>query len=115
MGLFSTNKSVFPWIELTSISQLEEILNSTEKIVIFKHSIRCSISSFALRNFEREFDQNSNIPCYLLDLISHRDVSNEIAEKLNVMHQSPQVFLIENKNVLYTATHEQIDATQIIK
>ncbi len=113
MGLFSTNKSVFPWIELTSTSQLEKILNSTGKIVIFKHSIRCSISSFALKNFEREFEQNLNIPCYLLDLINHRDVSNEIADKLNVMHQSPQLFLIENNTVLYTATHEQIDATKI--
>ncbi|MES2590145.1 MAG: bacillithiol system redox-active protein YtxJ [Bacteroidota bacterium] len=115
MGLFSTNKTSFPWIALNSLEQLEEVINSESKIVLFKHSTRCSISSFALRNFEREFDSNSDISCYLVDLISFREVSNAISEKTKVMHQSPQVVFLDNKKVVYSASHEQISAEKINK
>jgi bacillithiol system protein YtxJ len=113
MGLFSSNKSTFPWVEITSIEQLKNLLDSESKYVIFKHSTRCSISSFAKRNFEKEFDLSLSIPCYYLDLIQYRDISNTIANELNVQHQSPQVFLIDNKQVVYHASHENIDGQKI--
>lgn len=113
MGFFSSNKSTFPWQELTSMEQLRALLTSDAKYIIFKHSTRCSISSFAKRNFEKEFNIESTIPCYYLDLISYRDISNEIASELNIQHQSPQAFLIDNKQVIYHASHESIDANEI--
>lgn len=115
MGIFSSNKTTFPWHDLTSLEQLNELLKSDSIFILFKHSTRCSISSFAKRNFEREFDVNSEVPCYYIDLITYKDVSNEIALKLNVYHQSPQVFLVQNNAVLYTESHESIDASLINK
>lgn len=115
MGFFSSNASKFPWKQLTSIDQLEEVLSNDSKIIIFKHSTRCSISSFALKNFEKEFKEREEISCFLVDLLNYRDVSNKIAEKTGITHESPQVFLIENGKVLHSASHEQINALEINK
>ncbi len=119
MGWFSSNKSTgLPWKRLTSIEQLDEVLaQSSEKpILLFKHSTRCSISSMALSGFERSYDApEEDMDIYYLDLIAHRDVSNAIAEKTGVVHQSPQVIVLKNNEITYTATHSGIDARAAIK
>jgi bacillithiol system protein YtxJ len=47
---------------------------------------------------------------YFLDLLNHRDISNEIASKFEVVHQSPQLLLIKNGKSIYNTSHENIDA-----
>ncbi len=115
MGLFSTSAVKFPWTELYSVQQLEQLLASDDKVLIFKHSTRCSISSMVLNRFERDFEQNSKIIPVFLDLIKHREISNLIADKMNVYHQSPQVILIEKNTVLHHASHNEIDALNLNK
>jgi bacillithiol system protein YtxJ len=118
MGFFSSNKSndsAFPWITLDSSEQLSQILENEDASLIFKHSTRCSISSFAKRNFEKNFNVDSSIKVYLLDLLNHREISSEIAEKTGVYHQSPQAILVQNGKALYNASHESIDALEIQK
>ena len=46
------------WRQLTDLGQLNEIaaLSNEKPVLIFKHSTRCSISRFALKQFENEFD-----------------------------------------------------------
>ncbi|WP_396142009.1 bacillithiol system redox-active protein YtxJ [Flavobacterium sp.] len=105
------------WNELTSMDQLEllEIQSQTQPVLIFKHSTRCSISRFALKQFENEFDLQDKIITYYLDLLNHRDISNEIAFQFNVQHQSPQLLLLKNRAVVYDTSHENIDATELKK
>jgi len=105
-------KSNINWTELTDLLQLQEIeaISNEKPVVIFKHSTRCSISRMALKQFEREFDLNDNVDAYFLDLIAHRDVSNEIARKFNVYHESPQLILIKNGKAIYDVSHSDISA-----
>ena len=105
------------WNELTSMDQLEllEIQSQTQPVLIFKHSTRCSISRFALKQFESEFDLHDKIAPYYLDLLNHRDISNEIAFQFNVQHQSPQILLLKDRVVVYHTSHENIDATELKK
>lgn len=105
------------WNELTSMDQLEllEIQSEIQPVLIFKHSTRCSISRFALKQFENEFDLQDKIAPYFLDLLNHRDISNEIAIQFNVQHQSPQILLLKNRAVVYDTSHENIDATELKK
>lgn len=100
------------WIPLTNISQLDEIeRNSNDKTIgIFKHSTRCSISRFALKQFESEYNQEDKVDLYFLDLLNHRDISNEIANRFQVVHQSPQLLLIKNGVAVYDASHDYINA-----
>ncbi|KIA98434.1 general stress protein [Flavobacterium sp. KMS] len=100
------------WIPLTSLEQLDEIETASKdkQILIFKHSTRCSISRMALKQFEKEFDLDNKVNAYFLDLIAYRDVSNEIASRFNVVHQSPQLLLIKDGKSIYNASHSDIDA-----
>lgn len=105
--------SKIEWRQLTDLGQLNEIVDlSNEKaVLIFKHSTRCSISRFALKQFENEFDLEEKITPYFLDLLNHRDVSNEIANRFEVFHQSPQIVLIRNGKAIFSTSHSDIDAT----
>jgi bacillithiol system protein YtxJ len=105
------------WIPLTDLDQLNEIvvLSNAKPIAIFKHSTRCSISRFALKQFENEFDSADATDTYFLDLIEHRDVSNEIANRFQVVHQSPQLLLIKNGQSVYDVSHSDIDAKELEK
>lgn len=46
---------------------------------------------------------------YYLDLLSYRDVSNEVGYKFQVMHQSPQLLVIRNGVVVAHASHGAIN------
>lgn len=108
-------KSNVNWTELTDIAQLLEVtaISSEKPVVIFKHSTRCSISRMALKQFEREYDLNETVDAYFLDLIAHRDISNEIASRFNVYHESPQLILIKNGQAVYDVSHSDIDAVAL--
>ncbi|MFC6095214.1 bacillithiol system redox-active protein YtxJ [Flavobacterium qiangtangense] len=108
-----TNQNGLNWNALTELKQLDAIVEeSAEKpVVIFKHSTRCSISRMALKNFEREYNlEESEATPYFLDLLEHRDISSEIAQKFQVIHQSPQLLLIKNGKSVYDVSHSEIDA-----
>ena len=113
MGFF-TSKSNFPWINLTSIEQFNAFFDGDDPFFVFKHSTRCSISSMALSRFESEYKGDEQIMPLFLDLIRYREVSNFIADKTGVYHQSPQLIFIKNKKVLDHASHEQINADKIL-
>lgn len=111
----NNNSSKINWIPLTDLGQLNEImeLSHQQPVAIFKHSTRCSISRMALKQFENEFDLEGVVAPYFLDLISYRDVSNEIANRFQVVHQSPQLLLIKEGKSVYDASHSDIDAEEL--
>lgn len=101
-----------PWLALNNISQLLDIEeNSKEKPqLIFKHSTRCGISSMVLKQFEKDFPQiNDTVDLYFLDLLNHRDISNDIASRFGVHHESPQLLILKNGKVVKHANHGAIN------
>ncbi len=104
-----TSVSKLNWIPLTEMSQLETIAKANKTVGIFKHSTRCSISSMVKKQFERGFEFDSNqIDIYYLDLISYRDISNEIARKYELLHESPQLLIIKNDKLVAEGSHSDI-------
>jgi bacillithiol system protein YtxJ len=103
------------WRPLTDLGQFNEIIDlSTEKpVLIFKHSTRCSISRMVLKQFENEFDLQDKVIPYYLDLLEFRNVSNEIAIRFRVTHQSPQIILVKDGKAVYNASHESIDICKL--
>lgn len=100
------------WEPLNHIDQLNEIIaeSKDKPVAIFKHSTRCSISRMALKQFENEFDFPEKATPYFLDLIAFREISNDIASRFGVQHQSPQLILIKNGKAVYNTSHSDIDA-----
>ena len=107
------------WNALKNGEQIEKIKAESNEtpVLIFKHSTRCNISRTSLDRLERNWQEGemSNIKLYFLDLISHRDLSNRIADEFNVEHESPQVLIIQGGNSVYDKSHFEIDYHQIKK
>ena len=110
------NNKAFAWHNLTSLDQLNEWIEKSNDtpVLLFKHSTRCPVSMMAKKRLESDwnFTQQELSPVYL-DLIAYRTVSNEIAERFDVVHQSPQVLLIKNRKCVYHASHEGIEVQKI--
>lgn len=103
------------WHNLTDSNQLEELVqeSNTHPVLIFKHSTSCSISRATLDRLERNWNIEKGAKAYLLDLLSHRNISNSIAEKFNVQHESPQVLIIEQEKSVYDKSHFDINYKDI--
>lgn len=122
MGLFDKLKSQreiakeelieVPWHQLQDITQLDSIVEESKQmpVAIFKHSTRCGISRMVLRQFEKGYKfEDSQIKLYFLDLLAHRNISNEIVDRFGVAHESPQIILLKNEKVVHHDSHNSIE------
>lgn len=99
------------WKMISSEKDVEEALADSygNKVVIFKHSTRCHISKRVLKNFEKQVKKSDKEAIYyFLDLLSYRSISDAIAERLEVQHQSPQMIVVENGIAVRNASHQNI-------
>ena len=128
MGLFNNlfgstdeeakEKKVLPWIGLRSLDQLEEIeqKSKTKTQVIFKHSTSCGISRMVLNMFTKSYTlTEGQMDIYFLDLLAHRNVSNEVGIKFQVLHQSPQLLVIKNGVTVFHTSHGAISEVDLEK
>ena len=102
-----------PWNELTIIEQLDDIEKESadHAVAILKHSTRCGISRMVLKQFETDYkEEYKNVKLYFLDLLNHRDISNEIASRFEVRHESPQLIILRDGRVAHHASHQDIHA-----
>lgn len=101
------------WTDLNNIEQLDTIAaqSTDQAVVIFKHSTRCSISDMAKGRLDRS--NGLKATTYLLDLIAHRDISNEIASRFQVHHESPQILLISKGECIFAESHNGIMIEEI--
>lgn len=103
-------ESILPWNPLVDLEQLDKIRKASEKRpqLIFKHSTGCGISRMVLKQFTQIFPKEIEVDLYYLDLLQYRTISNEVAQQFDVIHQSPQVLIIKNAQVIQDASHGQI-------
>lgn len=128
MGLFDMFKSPrdaakeeiveTPWHVLGKIEQLDDLVaqSKTKPVAIFKHSTRCGVSRGVLKMFEKNYSLNDDqLKLYFLDLLQNRDISNEIATRFKINHESPQLIVIKEGVVVHHDSHNGIDAADLTK
>jgi bacillithiol system protein YtxJ len=105
------------WTALNTEKQIEQIKEEsrTQPVLIFKHSTRCAISGSALNRLERNWKSEKVVPLkmYYLDLLSHRAISQRVAESFEVEHESPQVLILREGNPVYVRSHLSINFDEI--
>ncbi|MDQ1088408.1 MULTISPECIES: bacillithiol system redox-active protein YtxJ [unclassified Siphonobacter] len=104
------------WQAITELEQLETIAQASfdHPVLIYKHSTTCSISATAKSRLERQWDDSQGIESYYLDLLRYRPISQAIAEKFEVQHESPQVLLIRDGKCVYNESHFAIQFGEIL-
>lgn len=104
------------WRKLESEKDLETAVQKSfqSKVLIFKHSTRCFISKTVLKSFEKQIETlDKNYTFYFLDLLENRALSNEIEMRFDVVHQSPQLIVLENGKATHNASHQSIDLEKV--
>lgn len=104
------------WNALTNQAQVNDLLETSQQkpCVIFKHSSRCSVSAIAKYRLESDWNFGADeVEPYFLDVISHRAISNAVAQAFDVYHESPQLLLIRNGECVYDASHLDISSQDL--
>ncbi|HKL03602.1 MAG TPA: bacillithiol system redox-active protein YtxJ [Cryomorphaceae bacterium] len=102
------------WISISSKDELERLVQDAATNhfnLILKHSSRCMISSMAKNRLERKPLDHFNY--YIIDVLSHRQVSNALSELSGVRHESPQCFLYGGGELVAAQSHGEIDASDL--
>lgn len=96
-----------PFVRVTDKNALADLVERSrnQPVVIFKHSTTCPISSAAYRQLE---DYDGEIA--LVEVQRARELSQEIAERTGVAHESPQVIVLRNGQVVWDASHWKVSA-----
>ncbi len=82
----------------------------------FKHSTRCPISAYAKMEVDKFLEEKpGDVEFELIDVIAERDRSNQLAEKLDVQHESPQAILVSDDGaVLWHNSHRRVNKQAIL-
>jgi bacillithiol system protein YtxJ len=97
---------------LNSLADLDQALAATGRVVLYKHSTQCGICDAAIEEMEKQAGSGD---FYYLDLLEHRDVSNAIAQRLGVKHESPQAIFLKDGKVSAVLNHRAIRLPAIEK
>jgi bacillithiol system protein YtxJ len=98
------------FVKITDTKSFEELARRSKKqpVVIFKHSLTCPISSAAYKQMA-EFDGE----VALVEVQRARELSTEIEDRLGVAHESPQVIVLRNGQVVWNASHFRVTADAV--
>ena len=90
--------------EAEEFSELVQ-LSQQQPVVIFKHSTSCGVSSAAYDEMEH-FDGE----VMLVEVQRARELSREIERRTGIRHETPQVLVLKNGNVVWNASHWKVKA-----
>ena len=99
--------------DITSDSEIDSALQSN-MTVIFKNSTACPVSATARREF-RKFAEScgDSIQLYMVDVIAKRQLSEEVAERTGIRHESPQILVLKSGTVTWHGSHWQVTKKNI--
>ena len=92
------------------------IAESRERpVLLFKHSRYCGVSCEALDELQSHIDSQAepSVAYKMVTVQTHRPVSDAIAQRLGLRHETPQAILIRNGRIVWNASHFRITATQL--
>jgi bacillithiol system protein YtxJ len=107
--------------DLTPIQGIDELdralVESRHRpLLLFKHSYSCGASAEALDELLVHLAGTRTDARYAMVTVqTHREVSNAIAAKLGVRHETPQALLVHNSRVVWTASHFRVNAAALEK
>jgi bacillithiol system protein YtxJ len=100
--------------DLTHLQRLEQfdslLAESTERpLLLFKHSESCGTSFEALDELIDHLNEERLPARYAIVTVqTHRELSNAVAKRLGVRHETPQALLIRDARVIWSASHFRV-------
>ena len=99
-----------PFVEIVTVEALDQFLAAANgsATVLFKHSKTCGVSARAYTEMSKLGE-----PVGLITVQKARPVSDEIEKRWNVDHESPQVLVIRDGELVWVASHFQVKAPDV--
>ena len=96
-------------IDFIQEAQWQDLLDQSmkESVFLFKHSIRCGVSSMVLKRFEKQMNER-NKKYYFLNILANRNLSDWVADELNIRHESPQLIVLKDGKVIAYDSHSNL-------
>lgn len=90
---------------ITDTSSFDELIDRSKErpVVLFKHSLTCPISAAAYNQMAKFAGEVA-----LIEVQRAGELSTEIENRLGVAHESPQVIILRNGQVVWNASHFKI-------
>ena len=100
------------FIELTDTQRLDELLRQSgeQPVILFKHSDTCGISARAYREMT-----SLEKPVALVTVQKARALSNEIESRFALPHETPQVLVVRDGLLVWSASHFRITADAVTR
>jgi bacillithiol system protein YtxJ len=83
--------------------------------VLYKHSPICPTSSIAYEEMRSLHRLQQDVPLYLVDVIHSRLLSRTIAQRVGVVHASPQAIILRSGVPAWHASHFELRADLIAR
>lgn len=98
--------------ELTTLADLERVLESGQsgRVFLYKHSLTCGTSAYALEEMTQLAAAEPDVPLHLVPVQTARAVSDAIANRFGLRHESPQLILVDHGQVRWHASHFGVTA-----
>ena len=92
--------------------ELESLLEASKErpVLIFKHSNACPISGRAHEEVS-QFLEGQSAPAFDFAMVvvqTARPVSNAVADRLGIEHESPQAIVVRNGEAVWNTSHWNI-------
>jgi bacillithiol system protein YtxJ len=88
--------------------------SKTRPLLLLKHSLTCGTSAYAHEEFEDFLvEPERQVNACVVHVQTARAISDAIAERFGIRHESPQLLLIANGQVVWQASHYRITRREI--
>jgi bacillithiol system protein YtxJ len=100
---------------LESLADLDEAVRRSHlhPIVIFKHSATCGVSAWAFEEVEDLMALEPAVEVFAVSVQFGSVVSNEIAKRFALRHESPQVLVVREGVLVWHASHFHVTREQV--
>ena len=112
-------------VAIEGLDELDEALAASWRrpLLLFKHSVSCGTSAEAFDELlfhvnDRDGAQPDDVDGVRYAMVTvqtHRDVSNAVSTRLGVRHETPQVLLILDGQVVWSASHFRVTADAVAR
>jgi bacillithiol system protein YtxJ len=96
--------------QLTSQDQVDALIAKPGPVWLFKHSDSCGVSAAALAEVGSYLAAHPGDASGMVVVQGNRQLSSWIGTRLRYVHQSPQLFLLRDGAVVWSASHWAITA-----
>lgn len=87
--------------------------SALEPVVVFKHSPTCGTSAQAYDELSDYLAGDDAIDVYLIDVLRSRSLSQALAARVQLRHESPQLLVLRAGAVTWHGSHWRVTADAV--